>query len=316
MARVYLGVDGGQSSTIALIADTTGRVIGRGSGGPCNHVGSAEGRTRFLSAIGACLAEACGNAGLDSQSATFAAVCLGFSGGAEDKERYTRELIRSQKYKVTHDAEIALTGALAGEPGIIVIAGTGSIAFGRNSQRRTARAGGWGYVFGDEGGGFDIARRALRAALQYEEDWGPATSLRELLTRATRTSSANDVLHRFYADVPRTQVASLARVVNQAALEGDTVAAGILTEAANQLAWYAEGVYRNLFRQGEVVTVARVGGVFRSDILREQFARGIQDRIGCTTAAPRFSPATGALLEAMRLDGNTRSLSNVPESEK
>jgi N-acetylglucosamine kinase-like BadF-type ATPase len=291
-------------------------VIGRGTGGPCNHVGSAEGRTRFLSAIEACLALACREAGLDSQSATFAAACLGFSGGAEDKESYARELIRSQKYKITHDAEIALIGALAGEPGIVVIAGTGSIAFGRNAEHRTARAGGWGYVFGDEGGGFDITRRALRAALRYEEGWGPATSLRDLLARAAGASSANDLLHHFYADVPRTQVASLARVVNQAASEGDTVAAGILTEAANQLAWYAEGVYCNLFRAGEVVAVARIGGVFRSELLQEQFARALQSRIGCSTAAPRFSPATGALLEAMRLDGNTRPLSDVPESEK
>ena len=93
-----------------------------------------------------------------------------------DKEAFVKELIASDKYKLTHDAEIALIGATAGQPGIIVIAGTGSIAFGRNAQMQTARAGGWGYIFGDEGGGFDIAKNALRRALQFEEGWGPATT--------------------------------------------------------------------------------------------------------------------------------------------
>lgn len=316
MAQAYLGVDGGQSSTIALIADETGRVIGRGSGGPCNHVGSSEGRSRFFSAIGACLAEACRDAGLDFHSVTFATACLGFSGGAEDKDAYARELIRSQKYKITHDAEIALTGALAAAPGIIVIAGTGSIAFGRNAAGRTARAGGWGYVLGDEGGGFDIARRALRAALQYEEGWGPETSLRDLLTGTVGASSANGVLHRFYTDISRTQFAGLARIVDEAALHGDPIAKSILSDAGDELARYAEGVYRNLFGEEEVLSIAHVGGVFRSEALREHFAYRVQKRFGCRVTAPMFSPAAGALLEAMRLDGNTSNLSDVPESEK
>ncbi len=316
MARVYLGVDGGQSSTIALIANETGRIIGRGHGGPCNHVGTAEGRAKFLSAAGGCLQEACRNAGIDPVSVTFAAACLGFSGGAEDKEAYARELIRSERYKITHDAEIALAGATAGEPGIIVIAGTGSIAFGRNAEDRMARAGGWGYIFGDEGGGFDITRRALRAALQCEEGWGPETILRELLPAAMHAASAKNLLHQFYAGTSRTEVASLARIVDEAAGRGDAIAKEILSAAAAQLAWYVEGVYRNLFRQGEIVPVANIGGVFRSALLRDEFVREVQERIGCPSGPPKLSPAAGALLEAMRLDGNTSGLSGVPESEK
>lgn len=316
MARLYLGVDGGQSSTIALIADESGRVIGRGHSGPCNHVGTAEGRAKFLSAAGDCLENACRNAGLDAATVTFASACLGFSGGAEDKEAYARELIRSGKYKITHDAEIALTGATAGEPGIIVIAGTGSIAFGRNAEGRTARAGGWGYIFGDEGGGFDITRQALRAALKDEEGWGPTTNLRGLLPASIGASSANDLMHRFYAGVPRTQVAALARIVNDAAEHGDAIAREILSGAAWNLASYAEGAYRNLFREREIVPVAHVGGVFRSALLRGEFVRAIRERIACPCGPPKLSPAAGALLEAMRLDGNTSRLSGLPESEK
>ena len=94
--HLYLGIDGGQSSTKALLAEETGKVIGRGRGGPCNHAGSAEGRAKFLSAVGDCLRQAYHEAGIDSHSAHFASVCLGLSGGSEDKESYIKELIRSE----------------------------------------------------------------------------------------------------------------------------------------------------------------------------------------------------------------------------
>lgn len=316
MARLYLGIDGGQSSTVALIANEHGQIIGRGRGGPCNHVGSAAGRAKFLSAVGDCLAQAYHAAGIDSQPVKFSAACLGFSGGGEDKLAYVHELIKSDKYKVTHDAEIALTGATAGEPGIIVIAGTGSIAFGRNGEGRMARAGGWGYIFGDEGGGFDIARRALRAALQYEEGWGRETTLHDLLIKGSNAATANQLMHSFYADLRREEIATLAQTVHEAATDGDGVAQKILGDAAAQLAWYVQGVYHNLFRAGETVPVAYIGGVFRSIFIRDQFAQSIQSQIGCSSGPPLLSPAAGALLEALRLDGNISVLSDVPESEK
>ncbi len=317
MARLYLGIDGGQSSTTALIADDSGRVIGRGRGGPCNHTGSAEGRTKFLSAVGTCLEEACREASLDPSTVSFAAACLGLSGGAEDKEPYARELIRSSKFKITHDAEIALSGATGGEPGIIVVAGTGSIAFGRNQQGSTARAGGWGYIFGDEGGAFDLTRRALRAALQYEEGWGRETGLRKLLLDRTGAADANELLHRFYtADYARTAIAAFAPLVTEAAEQGDQVARGIVNEAAAKLAWFVEGVYRGLFVPGESVRVAYIGGVFRSSLLLSEFRTQLGTRVACRIQRPLFHPAAGAVLEALRLDRNENPLSSVPASEK
>lgn len=315
--RFYLGVDGGQSSTTALVADEAGRVMGRGFGGPCNHVRTSEGRAKFMRAIGSCLEQACAMAGLDWATVTFAAACLGLSGGAEDKEAYARELIRSAKYKITHDAEIALSGATAGEPGIIVIAGTGSMAFGRNAAGNSARAGGWGYIFGDEGGAFDLTRRALRRALQYEEGWGPETSLRGLLLEATRAEDANTLLHRFYTDeFSRSKIASFAPLVTQAADGGDDVAREILKEAAERLAGFADGVYRQLFRRGETIFVGHIGGMFQSTPLLAEFRQEIRMRMGCETGSPRLEPAAGAVLEALRLDGNQSELSAVTESER
>lgn len=317
MKHYYLGVDGGQSSTVALVADETGRVVGVGRGGPCNHVSGNEARQKFVRAIGGCVQQACQEASIDYDRIIFQAACLGFSGGAADKDAYSRELIRSRTYKITHDAEIALSGATAGEPGIIIIAGTGSMAFGRNARGSFARAGGWGYVFGDEGGGFDIARRGLRGALRFEEGWGAATSLRGLLLEATGASDANTLLHRFYtAEFSRQQIAALSQLVSQAADGGDEVARGILQAAASDLAGYVEGAHGHLFEKGDAVPVAYIGGAFRSDILRNCFCNEISRRLLVSAKPPLMNPAAGALLDALRLDGNSAMVSDLPDAAK
>ena len=316
MSHLYLGVDGGQSSTTALIADATGRVLGYGRGGPCNHVAGAEGRAKFFRAVGECLQEACARVGLDFDTVRFASCCLGFSGGVEDKEAYARDLIRSARYKITHDADIALAGALEGEPGIIVIAGTGSMAFGRNAEGQTGRAGGWGYVFGDEGGAFDLVRRALRAALAFEEGWGMRTTLHHELLQAFRADSANQLLHRFYTDMRRSEIASYAPLVSRAAADGDAAARDILARAAGELARYVGGVHTRLFQAAEEVSVAPVGGVFRDGLLKIEFAKRVRELMSADVESPRFSPAAGALLEALQTDGQRVRLTDMPESEK
>ena len=311
LSRYYLGIDGGQSSTTALIADEAGGVVGVGRSGPCNHVSGPEARAKFLAVIGECLDQATRNTSF--KQGDFAAACLGFSGGADDKVAYSREIIHSKLLKVTHDAEIALSGATEGEPGIVIIAGTGSMAFGRNAEGRTARAGGWGYLIGDEGGAFDIARRALRAALASEEGWGPATSLhRELLNRTT-AASANELLHHWYATVARDKIATLAPIVTDCAQAGDNVAERILIDAANALCWYVQGVYHNLFRTKEQVPIVHIGGVFQSVTLHRAFTQHIRETTGCETTKPRLSPAAGAVIEALRLDGNHAKLANIPQ---
>jgi N-acetylglucosamine kinase-like BadF-type ATPase len=292
-------------------------VLGRGCGGPCNHVSSAEGRAKFFSALTECLKNACQQADLDCNTISFASACLGFSGGPEDKEAYTREIIRSSQYKVTHDAEIALWGATAGDPGIIIIAGTGSMAFGRNAQGRTARAGGWGYIFGDAGGAFDITRRAVRAALQYEEGWGPPTIVRDLLLRQTGAANANGLLHLFYGpEYPRKRVASLCPLITRAAEEGDRVALKIFNSAAAELARFVEGVHHQLFEAHQRIPLAYIGGAFRSAPLLATFTSLVRESIASRIGPPRLGPAAGALLEALRIDGNRAELSGVPESEK
>ncbi|HEX4230295.1 MAG TPA: BadF/BadG/BcrA/BcrD ATPase family protein [Bryobacteraceae bacterium] len=315
MPSYYLGFDGGQSSSTAVIADDHGHVLGEGHGGPCNHVAASEGRERFFTAVSGCLTEAVKQAGLDPATLRFAAACFGFSGGAADKDTYVRELVDAEHYKITHDAEIALTGATAGQPGIIVIAGTGSMAFGRNRLGKTARAGGWGYVFGDEGGSFDLTRRAVQAALRHEEQWGPPTQLREGLLAATESKDMNSLLHRFYTpEFSRSKIASFAPLVTKAAESGDDVALEIIVAAAIDLACFAEGVHRRLFPQKQEVPVAHVGGGFNSTPLREAFVAAIRERIGCTAVAPLHPPVVGALIEALRADGKFAAIASLTEA--
>src|SRR5689334_18641338 len=157
--KLFLGVDGGQSGTTAVIGDEHGSVLGTGEAGPCNHAGMAEGRAKLERAVAASVGEACREAGLDSSTVEFEAACFGMSGGPEDKEAILAAMLRTRRLVVTTDAVTALAGATANGQGIIVIAGTGSIAFGRGSDGRGVRAGGWGYIYGDEGGAFDIGRQ-------------------------------------------------------------------------------------------------------------------------------------------------------------
>jgi len=304
MSGLFLGVDGGQSSTTAVIGDQTGRVLGSGRGGPCNHVGKAEGRERFVTAISGSVGAACASAGLNAGSVRFRHAFFGLSGGPEQRREILETLVKADAISITHDGLVALAGAHGGEPGIITIAGTGSISFGRNAQGRQARAGGWGYIYGDEGGGFDIVRQAVRASLRAEEGWGPPTSLRARLLEATGEKLADGLLHQLYGSAyPRATVARMAPLVDEAAIEGDAVAREILSGAAQALASYTAAVRQQLFAPGEAVAIAGIGGVFGSRLLCETYRILVQLEEGCVLREPRYAPAVGALIEAWRAEG-------------
>jgi N-acetylglucosamine kinase-like BadF-type ATPase len=308
---LYLGVDGGQSSTTALIGDETGAVLGIGTGGPCNHVGAAEGAGKLKRTVSECLTQACQQAGLDPGTVFFSSACFGMSGGPEDKKALLSEIIRAAKLVVTDDASIALSGAFGGRPGIVTIAGTGSIAFGRDAICRSARAGGWGYIFGDEGGAFDIVRQALRAALRHEEGWGPATGLRAALLEQTGEPNINAVLHAFYTETwPRSRVASLAPVVSALADADDAAAVRILKRAARDLSSFALAVRSQLWDADHPVHFSYIGGVFQSHILLDEF----RSQIGGSVSPPLLGAAAGALVEAYHAAGISPNIDKLVTS--
>jgi len=304
--RYFLGVDGGQSATTAVIGDQHGKILGWATAGPCNHVAAPEAQAKFLRVMRECISEAAGRAGMEltGERWNFSAACLGMSGGAADKASLLQPLLDAEHLLVTDDASIALAGATAGEPGIVVISGTGSIALGRNTRGETARAGGWGYIFGDEGGAFDIMRQALRVVLREHEGWGARTALTPALLEATGAADPNEMLHLFYKpEWPRSRVAGLARIVNRIAEEGDPLATMVLHNAAQQLALFAASVRSQLWTDDEPVTVSWTGGVFGSDMLLERFRSLVSISGNATPKKPAFGPAKGALILAYRAPG-------------
>jgi N-acetylglucosamine kinase-like BadF-type ATPase len=313
--RLYLGIDGGQSSTVALIGDEHGVVLGVGQAGPCNHVkargGPAKLRRGVLGAVGAAWRHS-PNGG--KRLPFFESAFFGMTGGPEDKAAILAEIIRARNIEVTHDAVTALVGATQGRPGIIVISGTGSICFGMNERGQNARAGGWGFIFGDEGSSFDIARRGLRAALAMEEGWGPATALRDAVLKFSGTRSMNDAMHLWYTDdFPRSRVASFSRLIDQAAREGDRVARGILREAAAQLSSLVSRVRPRIFKRNEEAIVSYIGGTWKSRIVLDRFRKLVRAQGPNRVMAPALGPAAGALLAAYRAAGREDvRLRNLP----
>ncbi len=299
----FLGVDGGQSSTRAVIGDDKGMLLGRGASGSCNHVGAGDGEAKLRRVVSDVVCGACADAGLGTDT-RFNAACLGMSGGPDDKCSILRETVNAESITVVTDAEIALAGAADGGPGVVALAGTGSIAYGKNKDGRTARVGGWGYIFGDEGSAFDIVKRALRAGLAAEEGWGPETKLVDTIKTASSSKTMNETMHRFYLDVwPRDRIAALAPLVNDAAGGGDRVALSVLREAGRLLGGLANAACRNLSPDGaESLQVYPVGGVFESAAVRGSFKDSLT---GCAEYAerPRRLPVVGALILAYRSAG-------------
>ena len=294
----FLGIDGGGTKTRCIVGDEKS-VLGSGCGSGCNilRVGEACAEDSLASAI----EEACVAAGVSPRQ--IARTCAGISGAADDGiaslvQRILIELVGGA-IEVIGDMEVALESAFAGHPGIIVIAGTGSIAYGRNRGER-ARAGGWGRVVSDEGSGHWIAVKALAAALRAR-DCGQSTDLLNSLMTALEVSTVDDLVIRVNSD-PLRDYASLFPVVLASAEAGDHAAAEVLEDAGRELARLAQVLIDRLFGEAEEVSVATHGGVFASStqVLEsfERHVRKLDPRANCLSK--EVDPALGALERARR----------------
>src|SRR5579859_4095928 len=159
--RYVIGVDGGQTSTTAVIADETGCLLGIGRGGPANHIHESGGVERVRRSLSDALREAIVMA--DLQNARIAAACLGMTGSSDEMEGICAPVVPSDHLIFGHDTRIALYSVTFGRPGVVIIAGTGAAAYGVNARGEQVLAGGWGHVMGDEGSGYWIAVCALNA---------------------------------------------------------------------------------------------------------------------------------------------------------
>ncbi|HMF56995.1 MAG TPA: BadF/BadG/BcrA/BcrD ATPase family protein, partial [Pyrinomonadaceae bacterium] len=199
--------------------------------------------------------------------------------------------------EVVTDADIALFGATAGEQGLVVIAGTGSICCGMNGRGKKACAGGWGPIAGDEGSGSWIARRALQAVARASDGRGNETELSEAACDYFKASSDDDLAIAIYAPhMTNDRIAGFARFVIEAAEKGDRVARAIVIEAGRELGLAACAVIEKLQMERERFQVAYVGGVFTSgDTILAHMRRQIKTLAPrAFTAPPKLAPAEAA----------------------
>lgn len=307
--QLYLGVDGGQSHTEAVVADERGNILGRGRGGASNHAEQPGGRERLRRAIVESVGSALSAASFSSiDEAEFAAAHCAMTGGAHFKEEIISGILRGRRLTVGHDAPAALAGATAGEPGVVVIAGTGSVAYGETagaegSEVKRLQIGGWGYLFGDEGSGFWIALEAISAAMRSDDGLEAPTILTALALDHFGVGDLQALAASVYRDeITRDLLAMFAPIVQQAAADGDAAARKITTKAGEFLAQLAATLTRRLgLHLTEKTRVAPVGGVFRGAAVQEVFKRQLGEELSqAQIIMPRFDPTIGALILAYR----------------
>ena len=198
-----------------------------------------------------------------------AATCLGIAGANRDQDReilvgLLRRLGLRHGVRIVNDAYIALVAGAPERSGIVIISGTGSIAYGVDPSGKTARAGGWGYLLGDEGSAFWIGHAAVRLGIRAADGRGPATALYETICESLELEEPAKLVEWFYdQELARERVAKLARLVEEAAMAHDEAAEDLLEQAAQHLARAGQAVARQLEFPGSFPVVLS-GGAFRA----------------------------------------------------
>lgn len=299
MNRAYvIGIDGGGSETMGLLADLDGNIRARSVAGPSNfHTIGLTQAVAHVQQVVQSLYRAV-DEDVASQCRTIALGLAGL-GRVEDQEKVRFGLTEaglSGDLILTHDAHIALLAGTGGEPGILLVSGTGSIAYAIGADQQAYRAGGWGPLLADEGSGYWIALAGLRAVMRGHDGRCESTRLTQVLLESLDLE-APEKLVRWIHDADRTQIARLAPFVFETAAIGDGVAQGILNQAAHELASLVQTVASNLpSDSGNRVVLS--GGVL---LHQPAFAATLGELLLSFRLEPLSTePAWGAVLLALR----------------
>lgn len=299
---LYLGVDGGGTKTHIALMNNAGRVQCEGFDGPANplRVGVETAVGNIVKAIN----EACDKCGLSRGDITAATLGLAGVRRADIRQRVRDSFlqrIRVHTIEVITDAEIAWYGTTLGKPGLVVIAGTGSICFGKDESGRTAISGGWGPLAGDEGGGVGIAREALQAVAKASDGRGQRTILSRHASEYFRAAGPENLIVAIYSpQVDNSRISGFAKYVVEAAREGDAVAKRIIHDAGSELGLAACAVIEKLGLQKTKVPIGCVGSVFKAGKL---LTKPMLDAISKVApkaflTEPKMPPAHAAALMA------------------
>lgn len=292
-----LGLDGGGTKTVACAADLAGRIIGRSERGAANY--HVVGLDEFANLLGSIVEELAHTAGLDSSD--LALISLGLAGADRPRDR---ELILAAiaaqaltcPVLVSSDARIALAAGLGErEEGIVLIAGTGSIAYGVNREGETIRAGGWGHILSDEGSGYDIGRQALARSLRSWERRDKPSELPAKIEHHLGLATLSELVGFVHSpSTAKADIAALAPLVLAAADRGDALAGAIVSAAADSLAGLVQSVIDRGFPGRATVPVATYGGLLLgSPELRRQIAGRLSPQAIFLPPGPE--PVMGAL---------------------
>lgn len=314
---VVLGLDGGSTSTLCVciempISDQlcdSPVVLGRAVAGCSNH--NSIGETEARETMEQVMAEALMKSGFHRSAVQ--AVCLAVSGVDHEIDRlrilqWLRNIFPGNvKLFVHNDAVAALASGTAGKlHGCVLIAGTGTIAYGFTEDGREARAAGAGPVLGDWGSGYGIAAQALTAVVKAHDGRGPPTSLTSAILQKLQIHSPDEVIGWTYADPSWARIAALAPVVKTCAGAGDKVAQNIFVIAVQELAASVKAVVQRLGLSGkdglESFPLVMVGGVLETnegwDIGEEVVSCISKDFPGVLPIRPKLEPAIGAAMLA------------------
>jgi len=306
--RMFLGVDGGGTKTALCLVSAEGDVLARAQTDTAYYMPHSVRRVGAVLRAG--VAEVCRRAGITPADVTYAFFGLPsygeVSGDLAALDGAPRTVLGHDRYACDNDMVCAWAGSLAGQDGINVISGTGSMAYGQRRDR-AVRVGGWGELFGDDGSAYWIAVRALNLVSRMSDGRSADGPLHETVRRHLGLDADLDmvdvVLNRWRGG--RGQIAGLSRVVADAAQRGDAQAAGILGDAGRELAVLVDVARGRLgFGDGEQVAVSYSGGVFCAEPVLDSFRATLTAaEDGVTLRQPRFTPVIGAAVQAARLAG-------------
>ena len=293
---IFLGIDGGGTKTSCVIGDETS-VLGSGTAAGSNVVRLGEAKAR--EALAAAISQACAAAKI--KPAQIERTCVGLAGAGRPEvsnlvHRLLAQLV-SGEIEVVGDMVIALQAAFGNGAGVMVIAGTGSMAYGRDASGNTLRAGGWGFSVFDEGSGHWIGRSAIAAVMRDYDETGEENSVLMNNIRTSWDLTTREQLVLAANASPSPDFAALLPAVVSAADSGDALARSILTQAGTELARLAKIVIRRLFSDGDKVPVAMTGGVFSNcALVRQVFYNSLRSKYPkCSVNLTVIEPVQGAL---------------------
>jgi N-acetylglucosamine kinase-like BadF-type ATPase len=315
--RTYLGVDGGGSKTRFLLLDETGTVLASHTEGPAYHVEIGAEALRAMLAQG--IRTTLRQGGVTSSHLTFA--FLGLPAYGEDRSAVPLldaapcSALPAARYRVGNDMVCGWAGALAGEDGINVVAGTGSIAYGEY-QGRGARAGGWGELFSDEGSAYWVAREGLRLFSRMSDGRTPRGPLYERVRSHFALQDDLDLCGVLYgkSTAQRSQFAQLSKLVGEAASAGDEQAAALFNQAAHELAEIIDAVRAQLqVPPSTELAVSYSGGLFQlGDLLLTPLRAALMGTPRkYRFLGARLPPEAGAALQAAKLTGTPLTAGSI-----